>query len=90
MSKGHGCLAQYVMLEDLGVLGDDMYDRCRVQSDRPKAHATRIPTPAPAIRRPTASLRYARSRDARRMLADRFDRQIERRSSSPARPDPRA
>jgi transketolase len=23
MSKGHGCLAQYVMLEDLGVLGDD-------------------------------------------------------------------
>lgn len=38
MSKGHGCLAQYVILEDLGVLPKDDLDRYCTASGRLGAH----------------------------------------------------
>jgi len=38
MSKGHGCMAQYVILEDLGVLGSDDLDRYCKASGRLGAH----------------------------------------------------
>lgn len=75
MSKGHGCLAQYVVLEKLGFIPEDWLDNYCLPGSIMGGHAT---LGVPGVEASTGSLGHGLSMGVGMALAARFDKKDSR------------